>query len=75
MRGENTGDSVDQCSVSANCKQTNKQKKKKKKNKIEQKTHKTQTEDHRSCIAHLSAEDMLKSAITEEKKIKNTESE
>ena len=30
-------------------------------------------EDHWSCIAHLSAEDMLKSAVIEEKKIKNTE--
>ena len=27
------------------------------------------------CIAHLSAEDTLKSAVTEEKKIKNIESE
>ena len=27
-------------------------------------------EDHWSCIAHLSAEDMLKSAVTEEKKFK-----
>ena len=28
-----------------------------------------------SCIAHLSAEDMLKSAVNEEKKFKNIESE
>ena len=27
-------------------------------------------EDHWSCIAHLSAEDMFKSAVTEEKKLK-----
>ena len=27
-------------------------------------------EDHWSCIAHLSAEDMLKSAVIEEKKLK-----
>ena len=27
----------------------------------------TQPEDHWSCIAHLSAEDMLKSVVTEEK--------
>ena len=32
-------------------------------------------EDHWSCIAHLSAEDLLKSVNTEEKKIKNIESE
>ena len=32
-------------------------------------------EDHWSCIAHLSAEDMFKSMVTEEKKIKNIESE
>ena len=32
-------------------------------------------EDHWSYIAHLSAEDMLKSVVTEEKKIKNIESE
>ena len=32
-------------------------------------------EDHWSCIAHLSAEDMLKSAVIEEKKFKNIESE
>ena len=31
-------------------------------------------EDHWSCIAHLSAEDMLKSAVIEEKKFKNNES-
>ena len=30
-------------------------------------------EDHWSCIAHLSAEDMLKSAVIEEKKFKNIE--
>ena len=35
----------------------------------------TQPEDHWSCIAHLSAEDMLKSAVIEEKKFKNIESE
>ena len=29
-------------------------------------------EDHWSCIAHLSAEDMLKSAVIEEKKFKNS---
>ena len=28
-----------------------------------------------SCIAHLSAEDMLKSVVTEKKKFKNMESE
>ena len=32
-------------------------------------------EDHWSCIAHLSAEDMLKSAVIEEQKFKNIESE
>ena len=32
-------------------------------------------EDHWSCIAHLSAEDMLKSVVIEEKKFKNIESE
>ena len=32
-------------------------------------------EDHWSCIAHLNAEDMLKSGVIEEKKFKNTESE
>ena len=31
--------------------------------------------DHRSCIAHLSAEDILKSAVIEEKKFKNIETE
>ena len=31
------------------------------------------TEDHWSCIAHLIAEDMLKSAVIEEKKFKNIE--
>ena len=30
-------------------------------------------EDHWSCIAHLIAEDMLKSAVIEEKKFKNVE--
>ena len=30
-------------------------------------------EDHWSCIAHLIAEDMLKSAVIEEKKFKNIE--
>ena len=29
-------------------------------------------EDHWSCIAHLSAEDMLKSAAIEEKKFKHS---
>ena len=29
-------------------------------------------EDHWSSIAHLSAEDMLKSAVTEEKKFKHS---
>ena len=29
-----------------------------------------ESEDHWSCIAHLSAEDMLKSAVIEEKKFK-----
>ena len=32
-------------------------------------------EDRWSCIAHLSAEDRLKSAVIEEKKFKNIESE
>ena len=32
-------------------------------------------EDHWSCIAHLSSEDMLKSAVIEETKFKNIESE
>ena len=31
-------------------------------------------EDHWSCIAHLSAEDILKSAVTEEKKFKHSPS-
>ena len=31
-----------------------------------------QSEDHWSCIAHLSAEDMLKSAIIKEKKFKHS---
>ena len=30
----------------------------------------TRPEDHWSCMAHLRAEDMLKSTVTEEKKIK-----
>ena len=30
-------------------------------------------EDHWSCIAHLIAEDVLKSAVIEEKKFKNIE--
>ena len=34
-----------------------------------------QPEDHWSCIAHLSAEDMLKSAVIEKKKFKNIESD
>ena len=29
-------------------------------------------EDHWSCIAHLSAEDMLKSAVIKEKKLKHS---
>ena len=33
------------------------------------------SEDHWSCIAHLCAEEMLKSALIEEKKFKNIESE
>ena len=32
----------------------------------------TDKEDHWSCIAHLSAEDMLKSAVIEEKKFKHS---
>ena len=36
---------------------------------------KTKPEDDWSCIAHLSADGMLKSAVTEEQKIKNIESE
>ena len=32
----------------------------------------TKPEDHWSCIAHLSAEDMLKSAVIEEKKLKHS---
>ena len=32
-------------------------------------------EDHWSCIAHQSAENMLKSAVLEEKKFKNIESD
>ena len=34
-------------------------------------SHFVKPEDHWSCIAHLSAEDMLKSAVTEEKKFKH----
>ena len=34
----------------------------------------TEPEDHWSCIAHLSAEDMLKSVVIEEKQFKNIES-
>ena len=34
---------------------------------------KKEPEDHWSCIAHLIAEDMLKSAVIEEKKFKNIE--
>ena len=37
--------------------------------------HLQKPEDHWSCIAHLSAEDMLKSAVIEEKKFKNIESD
>ena len=33
---------------------------------------KKKTEDHWSCIAHLSAEDMLKSVVIEEKKFKHS---
>ena len=33
---------------------------------------KKKPEDHWSCIAHLSAEDMLKSAVIEEKKFKHS---
>ena len=36
---------------------------------------KSKPEDHWSCIAHLSAQDMLKSGVIEEKKFKNIESE
>ena len=32
----------------------------------------TKPEDNWSCIAHLSAEDMLKSAVIEEKKFKHS---
>ena len=35
--------------------------------------HNSEPEDHLSCIAHLIAEDVLKSAVTEEKKFKNIE--
>ena len=34
--------------------------------------HNKEPEDHWSCIAHLSAEDMLKSAVIEEKKFKHS---
>ena len=54
-------------------KQKKKQKKKKKKKKEQNKKKtKKKTEDHWSCIAHLSAEDMLKSAVIEEKKFKHS---
>ena len=33
---------------------------------------KAKPEDHWSCITHLSAEDMLKSAVIEEKKFKHS---
>ena len=33
---------------------------------------KNKREDHWSCIAHLSAEDMLNLAVTEEKKFKHS---
>ena len=36
---------------------------------------KEKPEDHWSCIAHLSAENILKSVVIEEKKFKNIESE
>ena len=42
---------------------------------LEPSTQWKQPENHWSCIAHLSAEDMLKSGVIEEKKIKKTESE
>ena len=35
-------------------------------------TQKTKPEDHWSCIAHLIAEDMLKSAVIEEKTFKHS---
>ena len=35
----------------------------------------SESEDHWSYIAHLNAEDMFKSAVIEEKKFKNIESE
>ena len=34
--------------------------------------HKVEPEDHWSCIAHLSADNMLKSAVIEEKKFKHS---
>ena len=37
--------------------------------------HKCEPVNHLSCIAHLSAEDMLKSAVIDEKKFKNIESD
>ena len=56
---------------------TTKKKKKKKKKKTQKKTNnnnnnkkKTETEHHWSCIAHLSAEDMLKSAVIEKKNLR-----
>ena len=36
---------------------------------------KIKPEDHWSCIAHLSANDMFKSAVIEENKFKNIESD
>ena len=41
----------------------------------ESKASEEEPEDHWSCIAHLSAEDTLKSAVIEEKKFKSIESE
>ena len=37
---------------------------------IEEKGNSLKPEDHWSCIAHLSAEDMLKSVDTEERRLK-----
>ena len=42
---------------------------------IDQRNNYYKPEDHWSCIAHLSAEDMLKSVFIEEKKFKNIISE
>ena len=42
-------------------------------NLLKKKKNKNKPEDHWSCIAHMIAEDMLKSAVTEEKKFKNIE--